>query len=93
MGAEFAASKNFAREPDDVLMNGPYGTFGGYVKFAEQKFGLVNYHAVRENLEGFIFVNADRNDPNKGVVTATDPEGSELDTSGQEDKIWCMESE
>ena len=48
-------------------MKGPYATLGGYLSARKGqeppiKLGLINYHAVRETMEEFEYIDSNKND-------------------------------
>ena len=76
-------AKYFQRVPSGVRMDGPYATFGGYIhahtnQGPPKKLGLSNYHAMRETMESFCFVDADPKDASQGGEKAVVPVNSEL---------------
>ena len=85
ISADFGAAKYFQRLGSGILMNGPYATLGGYLSAREGqkppiKLGLTNYHAVRETVEGFEYIDSNKDDFSLGAAKAMVPAGSILDS-------------
>ena len=85
MGSEFGPARYFQRQPSGIMMNGPYATFGGYIVARQvnkppKKLGLTNYHAVRETMEGFLYLDLNTKDPGQGATKAPAPIGGEVES-------------
>ena len=83
IGADFGPARYFKRAPSGVPINGPFATLGGYIIARERgkppmKLALTNYHAVREAIEGFEYVDKVPMDVKAGFEDALALAGSEL---------------
>ncbi|MCJ1474788.1 hypothetical protein MMC13_003448 [Lambiella insularis] len=83
MGSDIGPAKYFRRHPSNLEMSGPSATLGGYVVARREgeepiKLGVTNYHAIRETMDGFMYIDSDRNDPRQPPIMAPIAPDSEL---------------
>ena len=80
LGCGFGPEKYFTMGPDGVRINGPQASFGGYVEVRRKdkgsednkfrKYGVTNYHCVREAIPGFSYNEGTNGEPIEASVPA-----------------------